>query len=155
MEGTISKPWSGCAGKRIIDLKAPAAQFWDSSALVSLVIKEKNSPAAKKALDSGTLMFAWDWIRLETHAALTRRGAAAPEFRSLTDLLALFQTLSIRTADFPDIQTLLSKHRLRTADGGHLYCLLKAKKLTANLTFVCFDDELVQAAVREGVKVFA
>jgi predicted nucleic acid-binding protein len=129
-------------------------QFWDTSALISLLIEERHSAIARKAMESGGLYLAWEWVRLEAYSALTRRGATIAEFKALANLLTLFQFLSLDAGDYPDIQTILQKHRLRTADAGHLFCLKKAKKFKPDVVFICFDDELAKAAGNEGMDVF-
>lgn len=131
------------------------AQFWDTSALVSLLFKERHSDSAGKAMEAGGLYMAWEWIQLEAYSALSRRGASPSEFKSLASLLSLFQFLSVDAGDYPDIQAILQKHRLRTADAGHLHCLKKARKVRPDLTFICFDEELVRAAGAEKIKLYS
>lgn len=131
------------------------AQFWDTSALVSLLLQESASKTAHKAMGEGGLFLAWEWIQMEAYSALTRRGASPAEFKELASVLGLFQFLSLDVRDYPEIQAVLKKHKLRTADGGHLFCLKKAKRFRPDVRFVCFDEELLEAAGAEKIKVFS
>lgn len=130
------------------------AQFWDTSALIPLLIEEKHSAKARTAMESGGLYLAWEWVRLETYSALIRRGATAPTFKSLSELLGLFQFMRVDAGDFPDLQGIFQKHRLRTADAGHLFCLKKARKFRPDVVFICFDEGLTNAAGKESIDVF-
>jgi hypothetical protein len=121
---------------------------------VALVFEEPHSFAAMKAREAAKRYVAWDWIQIEAHAALTRRSAKPDQIRSLQTLLDNFQYIAADSEDYPSIVKILEKHRLRAADAGHLFCLKQAKKLVPEVAFVCFDEELVRAAEREGVKVF-
>lgn len=128
-------------------------QFWDTSALISLVLQEIHSPTAIKARDAGKRWMAWKWIEIEVYAALTRRKAKPLDFKSVQSLLEQFEFVSLGAGDFPFIKKLCDRHRLRSADAGHLFCLLRAKKLIPEISFVCFDDELSAAAAAEDIKV--
>lgn len=132
-----------------------SAQFWDTSALISVLLPEPATKVAQKAMGAGSLYMAWEWIQLEAYSALTRRRAAASEFKSLAEILESFQYLTLDSRDYLEIQALLKKHRLRTADAGHLFCLKKAKKFRPDVRFVCFDGELIRAAEIEKIKVFS
>jgi predicted nucleic acid-binding protein len=134
--------------------KPAAIQFWDTSALISILFREKQSAAALKARDEGRRWVAWDWIRIEAHSALVRRGGKAQDLRHLQEILDQFEFLSIDPEEYPALKKILDRHKLRSADAGHLYCLLKAGKLLSGLSFVCFDEELVKAARTEGIPVF-
>ncbi len=129
-------------------------QYWDTSALIGIVFQESHTPAALKARDEGKRWLGWDWMQIEAHAAVARRGGKSADFKSLRLLLDQFEFLSFGRGEYPDLMKILGKHRLRSAGAGHLFCLLKAKKLVRDLAFVCFDAELNRAAEAEGVRLF-
>jgi hypothetical protein len=129
-------------------------QYWDTSALISIVFQERHTSAALQARDEGRRWLAWTWIQIEAHSALARRGGRPADFKSLHAILEQFEFISFGTEEYPALRKLLDRHRLRSADAGHLFCLIKAKKLVPELQFVCFDDELTKAAKTEGIKVF-
>ena len=97
-------------------------------------------------------------MEIEAKAALFRRGAKSEELKTLNEVLKTFDFIDIDPAPeighYDSIQKLLEKYRLRAADAGHLFCLKQAKKLRHDVTFVCFDEELIQAARKEGIPVF-
>lgn len=134
--------------------KSPTVQFWDTSALISILFKEKQTSTALKARDEGKRWLAWDWIRIEAYSALVRRGGKAQDLKYLQSILDQFEFLSIDPEEYPSLRKILDRHKLRSADAGHLHCLLKAEKLLSDLSFVCFDEELTKAARAEGVPVF-
>lgn len=129
-------------------------QYWDTSALIGILFQESHTPAALKARNEGKRWLGWSWMQIEAHAAVARRGGRASDFKSLRLLLDQFEFLSFGSIEYPDLKKLLDRHRLRSADAGHLFCLLKAKKLVPGLSFVCFDAELNRAAAAEGAKLF-
>ena len=134
--------------------KHAGVQFWDTSALVSLLFQERHTPLALKARDSGKRCIAWDWLQVEVQAAIHRRRGAQEMLRSMKLMLDQFQFFSVFPDDHQAIGRLLEKHRLRAADAGHLFCLKQAKKMNPEIQFICFDDELNKAAEAEGIEIF-
>lgn len=130
------------------------AQFWDTSALVSLLFQERHTAAALKARDNGKRWIAWDWLQVEVQAAVHRRHGDQEQLRSMKLILDQFQFYSVFPDDHQIICRLLEKHRLRAADAGHLFCLKQAKKMNPDIQFVCFDIALTKAAEVEGIAVF-
>jgi predicted nucleic acid-binding protein len=119
-----------------------------------LVLDEVHSAKSLKAMEAGKRFLAWDWIQVEAHAALFRRKAAPEEHKSMQTILGQFELLSFDSQEYPAIQKILRKHKLRAADAGHLHCLLNAKRLAPEVSFVCFDHELTKAAELEGMQLF-
>ena len=135
-------------------MSAAQLQFWDTSAVIALILKDAFAPEAVKAMQTAEEYWAWEWLQIETDSALRRRRAGPEEFSGLNALLNQFQFLSLDRDDFPEIRDILNRHRLRSADAGHFFCLRKARRLFPKLQFVCFDQELNQAARKEGIPVF-
>lgn len=108
-----------------------------------------------KARQEGLHFLAWNWMRIESYSALVRRRLGHDEFQMLRSILGLFDYVGIEAKEYPALTKSVQKHRLRSADIGHLFCLKQAKKLHPEITFVCFDDELTKAAEREGIRVFS
>ncbi|MFI5259452.1 MAG: type II toxin-antitoxin system VapC family toxin [Candidatus Limnocylindrales bacterium] len=137
-------------------------RFWDSSALVPLLVEEAASEAAMAELERDPGIVA-RWAtgiecvpalaRLEregslsTHAmtaALGRRGALANAWQEVQPVAVVRQT-AIR---------LLGVHPLRTADALELAAaIVAAEDHPATLPLVSLDDRLAQAADREGFAV--
>lgn len=94
-------------------------------------------------------------MQIESLSALVRRRLGPDEFQTLKGILSLFDYIAIEPKDYPGLSKIIQKHRLRSADGGHLFCLNQAKKLYPRITFVCCDDELSKASEAEGIPVFS
>ena len=131
-------------------------QFWDASALIPLIFQEIHTPSALRAYEQGEKQLAWGWVAIETHATLYRRKAQPKHFGLLQTLLENidYMHLAPDAGDHPALVKLLEKHRLRSADAGHLFCLKRAGILFPDLEFVCFDDELCRAAKKESIRIF-
>lgn len=135
--------------------KSAEYQFWDTSALVALILQERHTPLSLKAKEAGRRFLAWEWLKIEALAALTRRKCEPAEFKSLRILLEQFEFIGLESTDYPALGKVIQKHKLRAADAGHLFCLRQAKKLRSSICFVCFDEELTLAAEAEGIHVFS
>jgi predicted nucleic acid-binding protein len=129
-------------------------QFWDTSALVPIILEEGHTPFSLRAKEQGKRFLAWEWLQIEAYTALARRKCGTAEFKSLYSLLGQFEFLSLDSAEYPALMKTIRKYGLRSADAGHFYCLKQAKKLHPLLCFVCCDEELVKAARTENIHVF-
>jgi len=63
--------------------------------------------------------------------------------------------LDVETSWFPRVCELSREHRLRSADAGHLLCFQQAAMVLPDLVLVCFYVEMVSAAKREDLTVWA
>ena len=137
-------------------------RFWDSSALVPLLVREATSPAVLAELERDAEIIAW-WAtepecvsalaRLEREASLTapamsealrRLGALARAWQEVQPVALVRQT-AIR---------LLRVHPLRTADALQLAAaIVAAEDHPATLPLVTLDERLARAAEREGFPV--
>lgn len=129
--------------------------YWDTSALLPLLLQEPHTTAAVEAAALVTLNYGWDWMQVETEAALCRRSAPQSAVESLRIQLQSFHWLSVTPADHKMICTLNFRHNLRAADAGHLFCLRRAAHVFPEIQFVCFDKELSDAARTEGIRVWS
>jgi len=102
-----------------------------------------------------TLNYSWDWMRVEAETAMRRRNAPQPAFKSLQVLLQSFHWLSVTPADYEAVCSLNSRHRLRAADAGHLFCLHRAAKVFPEIQLVGFDHDLAAAARMENLNVWS
>ena len=125
--------------------------FWDTSAIVALLLQEPNTSAAQAAWATSTRPWAWRWAVIETEAALARR-AAPPE--AWTQWAALLDTLHLRDLE-PDRWDALRAFnrglRLRAADAAHLFVFERAGAAIPGLRLITFDQELTDAARRMGM----
>lgn len=122
--------------------------FWDTSAVIPLVIKEPHSAAAERARTVCTRALAWTWLKVEAEAALLRRGAGNDAWERLRLLLAAFEWLDMDTGALVGLCRFNRSHALRAADAGHLYVFAEALEVMPQLHLVTFDGEMRKAAAR-------
>lgn len=137
-------------------------KFWDSSALVPLLIHEAATEASMTALrEDPTVVVAWTTV-VECASAIARaerdglidQARATTAFARLDDLSHMW--LEVEPAgDVRDLaRRLLRVHRLRAADALQLAsATLAAERRPAGLPFVTQDERLEAAALREGFPV--
>jgi predicted nucleic acid-binding protein len=137
-------------------------KFWDTSALVPLVIAEPESARAQRWLREDATVVVWMLARVEICSALARRRRAEPQAaRKLStarrEVFAAWERWTEVTA--VDVvrryaERLVETHPLRAADALQLAAaLVAAEELPGSLTFVTFDQQQADAAEREGFSV--
>jgi predicted nucleic acid-binding protein len=132
--------------------------FWDSSALVPLLVSEARSTEMSALLRSDPLPAIWWASPVECQSALQRRRREnileAPALaralerlqRLAEDLDVVAPTLVVREA----AGRALAAHPLRAADALQLAAALVWSDGATGEPFVCLDDRLRDAASREG-----
>ncbi len=137
-------------------------KFWDSSALVPLLLKEKQSNVVEKILKQDPSMTLWWGTTVECTSALMRRsreGALSPaslEFarRRLGD----FEKDAVRVEPVEQVRErakrLLGVHHLVASDAVQLAAALSwCGESIEGEGFICLDGQLRQAARKEGFNV--
>jgi uncharacterized protein len=137
-------------------------RFWDTSAIVPLLVSQQQSEAVREAFATDPEIIAW-WAtglectsalaRLEREGRLTAQGWSEASER-LSALGASWQEIlpSARLRQLAG--RLLRTHPLRTADALQLAAALTASDDDPGaITLVTFDDRLADAARREGMPV--
>ena len=146
------------------DADASIMRFWDSSALISLLIDEPVHEVLMVRLDEDPQLLVWWGISLERVSALARRereGSASP-----TDLARAYSGIRLLALAWHEIlpseiiartaELLLQMHPLRASGSLPLASVLVASGHDAStLDFVCLDERLSAAARREGFAVIA
>ena len=136
-------------------------RFWDSSALVGLLVDERSTSALRRELDSDPDQTVWCLSPVEIASALARRlregfaSAQEDRFRSEWRELADYwrEVASIETVRARAFR-LLNVHALRAGDALQLgSALIACEDRPDTLPFVCLDDRLRDAARREGFPV--
>lgn len=141
-------------------------RFWDSSAIVPLLVDEPATPAPGLVglLERDPAIAAWWGTPVECVSAITRRereGRISPAdaSRAIGRLRLLSESWNEVIASEPVRQTatrLLRVHSLRAADSLQLAAaIVVADGSPDSLPFVCLDDRLAVAAGREGFAVLA
>jgi hypothetical protein len=137
-------------------------RYWDSSALVSLLVQEPETAKREKQLRADAEIVTWWATRVECASALNRlaRGGRLTQAQlklALGDLDELAEGWAeVQPSDRVRLraQRLLRVHPLRAADALQLSaCLVAFDGESPGATFVCADERLGEAAEKEGLRV--
>jgi predicted nucleic acid-binding protein len=137
-------------------------KFWDSSALVPILVAEATSAAVMAELERDPEIIAW-WAtqaecvsalaRLEREGSLSAAGMGEA-LRRLGALAGAWQEVQPVALVRQTAIRLLRVHPLRTADALQLAAaVVAAEDHPATLPLVTLDDRLAQAGEREGFPV--
>ena len=130
-------------------------RFWDTSALLPLVVAERETARAERWLREDAGVLVWTLTRVELLSALARRRRQEPG--AARRLLAAWERWSEVTA--VDLvrrhaERLVESHPLRAADALQLgAALVAAEDDPAGLDFVTLDRQQALAAEHEGFRV--
>lgn len=136
-------------------------RFWDSSAIVSLLLREKSSNDVWDLLSSDEIMVTSFITPVEITSALWRRlrdreisvaerDAADEQFAHISGGWIEIDDLR---ATIEAALRVLSRHHLKTADALQLASAIAATDNRATLPFVTLDKRLAAAAAAEGFPV--
>lgn len=133
--------------------------FWDSSALIPIVLPEPRSASLTEAMATDREVTLWWGTPVECLSATYRRHREAPLpapllTAALNRLRALVEDADT-VAPSDDVRRragrLVATHPLRAADALQLAAaLVWCEEQPAGEVFVCLDDRLREAARREG-----
>lgn len=137
-------------------------RFWDSSALVPLLVKEDTSaPLEALFLDKQSVAVWWG-TEVECASAvarLEREGKLTPAessdvFQQLLELAEVWHVIDPVETLRVSAKRFLRVHDLRASDALQIAAaFLAAEGRPASLEVICLDDRLVTAAQREGFQV--
>jgi predicted nucleic acid-binding protein len=137
-------------------------RFWDSSALVPLVVQQPVSPEVEQWIAEDAAVVAWTLTPIELVSAVRRllREGALDE-RAAREAEEVARELVTRAHVVSDVERvkviatrLLRVHALRAADALQLGAALAWSDGHAEgLTLHTFDQRLAEAASREGFRV--
>ena len=137
-------------------------RYWDSSALLPVVVREATTSAMQGLLRADADVLTWWGSRVEAASALSRLGReGAIDGSGLEAAFARLGTLAqtwdeVVPSDLVRDQAtrLLRVHALRAADALQLAAaLVAAEHRPESLPLVTLDDRLREAALREGFQV--
>lgn len=137
-------------------------KFWDTSALIPLVVSERGTSRAERWLREDPDVVVWTLSRVECLSALARRrraepGAARRLLAARRELLDAWERWSEVTA--VDVvrryaERLVETHPIRAADALQIgAALVAAEDRAGSLEFVTFDRTQGAAAEQEGFRV--
>lgn len=140
-----------------------ALRFWDSSAIIPLLVGEATTEAMLATAEEDPVMLVWWGTQVEcvsTIARLERQGDLTSEVT-----LAALGRLDALAEGWNEVQPveaarrtarrMLRVHSLRAADALQLAAaVVAAEGHVASLEIVTLDDRLIEAARREGFVVW-
>lgn len=139
-------------------------KFWDSSALVPLILEESSSDKMVEIHNKDPNIMVWWSAEIESISALARM-----ERENLIDSVLFIESKNILNSlkekwyevqPIPKIKSLairlLRVHSLKTADSLQLAAALTAcEQNPQSLPFVCLDNRLNIAAQKEGFSLYS
>jgi predicted nucleic acid-binding protein len=134
-------------------------KFWDSSAVIPLLVPEVMSDQTQKLFGSDPVMIVWWATEIECTSAIARRQRqvqlaeelAMDAFRRLSALQAGWHEVEPSDEIRESAKRFLRVHDLRTADALQLAAaFFVAEARPSTLEFVSMDERLLAAARREG-----
>jgi uncharacterized protein len=137
-------------------------RFWDSSAVVPLLVPEPTSERVRRLYEGDPVVIAWWGAEIECVSAIARAeraggllaAGAAEGFRRLVALRQGWHEIEPSEEVREAARRLLRVHDVSAADALHLAAaFVAAEGRPASLEFVCLDDRLRVAAGREGFAV--
>jgi predicted nucleic acid-binding protein len=137
-------------------------RFWDSSAVVPLLVPELASEPIRRLHASDPVVIAWWGAEVECVSAVARAErlgrlsvpGAVEGFRRLVALRKGWHEIEPSEEVREAAKRLLRVHDLRAADSLHLAAaFVAAESRPASLEFACLDERLRLAAGREGFAI--
>ncbi|MCB1037737.1 MAG: type II toxin-antitoxin system VapC family toxin [Acidobacteria bacterium] len=137
-------------------------RFWDSSALVPLLVREATTEALSALAKDEQAVATWWSSEVECASAIARHqrmGAldsskAQEAFERLKALRGSWVVIDPVDSIRSSAQRLLRVHEMRAADALQLAAALVASEgRPSGLELVCLDDRLNDAARKEGFEV--
>ena len=137
-------------------------KYWDSSAIIPLLVQETTSANALALLEADRDMATWWATPVECYSALARKNREGT--LTSTDLDAVYQRLETLQASWIQAEPsdeirrmalrLLRLHDLRAADSLQLAAaIILSDHKPSTLPIVCSDQRLRKAAEREGFPI--
>ncbi len=139
-------------------------KFWDSSAIVPLLIEEKLSDPVRLQFQEDADMWVWWGATVECASAIERGrrqgGVTVAEsdaaYAVLASLARGWREIRPSEAIRDSASRFLRVHPLRAADALQLAAAFAAAEgRPATLEFLSLDERLVDAARREGFRIVA
>lgn len=135
-------------------------RFWDTSALVPLVIDEPSTAAVAELLADDPEITVWICTSVEPASAVYRRGSSRDHLglRNAEALIASLESIWVAIDEPREIidhaRRIVMSHRLRALDALQLAAAFVAcNGVPHTLPFVTLDRDLATAARAEGFAV--
>ncbi|MEX2606634.1 MAG: hypothetical protein WD708_04750 [Kiritimatiellia bacterium] len=124
--------------------------YYDTSAWIPLILQESASLRMWEIKLTASEIWAWQWMKVETEATLTRRQASPECWRNWYLLKTEVNWVEL---DVHELETLCSFNRalkLRAADAGHLFVFDRIFSELPDLLLLTLDKEMSVAAKSIG-----
>jgi len=137
-------------------------KFWDSSAVVPLLVQQSASARMEAYFREDAAVIVWWGTKVECDSAIARLerehqlepAGAAEAFRRLDAISSLWHEVQPVDVLRESARRMLRLHSLRAADSLQLAAAFMASEnRPSTLEFVCLDERLAAAAEREGLQV--
>lgn len=136
-------------------------KFWDSSAVVPLLLEENRSKAILELLRADPAVIVWCLCEMEIESAIARRMREGLPQEEATVARSRLHMLAERWSEIGSLELvrrrairLLRTYTLGAADSLQLAAaLLSCEERPEELGFVCLDERLAEAARREGFQI--
>jgi len=137
-------------------------RFWDTSALVPIVVVEPKSPIVRRWMAEDRNVVVWTLTRAELLSALARKRRNTPAAReglrtARRELLAVWERWAeVESVDLVrhHAERVVERYPLRAAEALQIgAALVAAGQDAASLTFVTLDASQAEAAEAEGLRV--
>jgi len=137
-------------------------RFWDSSAIVPVLLVEPSSVRIRELAEDGTELAVWWATLIECVSAIARRDRRGElDADQVTLALATLAGLAAGWTEIPPLERIrdaaeriVSVHDIRTADAFQLAAArIASDERPGALPFVTLDERLALAARREGFPI--
>lgn len=125
--------------------------FFDTSAVVPLLLREPHSQSAGKIWEETSDRYAWQWLRVETEAALMRRTAPPGAWQQWRIIETAVHWLEPEQGWMEHLRSFNRGVGLRAADAGHLYVFEQSLRGMPALQLITYDKEMRGAATKRGL----
>jgi uncharacterized protein len=129
-------------------------RFWDTSALIPILLDEDRSTIALSFMRTDSNVVVSFLTLVEIDSTLARRQASAQQRRDALELYASLRSIWTVIDDYKAIvheaRRVAQTHALRSGDAVQLASAVIGCRPKGLIPFVCFDDELNAAAFAEG-----
>jgi hypothetical protein len=125
--------------------------FWDTSALVALLVIGPHTAEAGAAWNQSGRAWMWRWTRLEVEAALGKQRAPAEAWTSWRKIQAAMQTVDLEADQFPALCQFNRTAVLSPSVASQLFVFDRTQAAVTTLKLVTFDKETRLAADMLGM----
>lgn len=119
--------------------------FWDTSALLPLILNEVHSRTALEIWNQAEESWAWDWALIEAEAGLARQNRPPENWQTWLSLSENLHCVGLQDSQYPTLRMMNRSLKLRAADAGHVYVFDRLRSAIPELTMVTFDQEMITA----------